>query len=395
MIELCTGGSLDHVLKQDKKLPLNEIRKIGADLLRGLHALHKSEICVGDLSPSRCLFDGPGLLKINNLSCAHYESEELDSVYQSVLEELGGGGIEADSLDGVDGGFTSPSKSAQFQAPEALIGSNCLKSDIWSCGVILYQMYTGTELYNGSDSELLLLQMRKTPPSQLLGKMRPDENCAPGEFDLFVDLLGACLVPEQSSRATVETLIKHPFWKNKIKLDNIDKDLSSTNVINESINVKHSHMEPLELSSPSSSTMRHSNSVINSIDSNRTLTNSVLCEEAAPPLPRPHSGGDTTTKLQPQPPLGNPGRVFPRQTKSAAVASVSTTAASVTDSLKRQKSRVLQSANARANVVASEQSVVATKTSPVKQSGLPQQSLTTMSIMTDMNGIIQFHIRII
>ena len=57
----------------------------------------KSEICVGDLSPQRCLFDGPGILKINNLSCAHYESEEIDSVYQSVLEELGGG-IEADSL---------------------------------------------------------------------------------------------------------------------------------------------------------------------------------------------------------------------------------------------------------------------------------------------------------
>ena len=48
-------------------------------------------------SPQRCLFDGPGILKINNLSCAHYENEELDSVYQSVLEELGGG-IEADSL---------------------------------------------------------------------------------------------------------------------------------------------------------------------------------------------------------------------------------------------------------------------------------------------------------
>ena len=100
---------MNHVFKQDKKLPLNEIGKIGADLLRGSHALHKSEICVGDLSPGRCLFDGPGILKINNLSCAHYESEELDSVYQFVLEELGSTGIEADSLDHCD--FTNPFKS--------------------------------------------------------------------------------------------------------------------------------------------------------------------------------------------------------------------------------------------------------------------------------------------
>ena len=83
VIELCTGGSLEQVIKQDLELPLAEIRKIGADLARGICALQKREICVGDLSPGRCLFDGPGVLKINNLSCAHYENEEIDSVYQS------------------------------------------------------------------------------------------------------------------------------------------------------------------------------------------------------------------------------------------------------------------------------------------------------------------------
>ena len=75
--------------------------KTSPHLKRALIALHASEISVGDLNPGRCLFDGPGMLKLNNLSCAHYEAEELDSVYQSVLEELGNtGGIEADSLDG-------------------------------------------------------------------------------------------------------------------------------------------------------------------------------------------------------------------------------------------------------------------------------------------------------
>ena len=51
-----------------------------------------------------------------------------------------------------------------------------------------------------------------------------------------------------------------------------------------------------------------------SIDSNRTLTNSFLAEED-PDVPRPASGGDTVR------PKGNPSRVFPRQTKSAAAAS--------------------------------------------------------------------------
>lgn len=56
---------------------------MGADLCRGIYALQKHEICIGDLSPARCLLDGPGVLKINNLSCAHFENEEIESVYQS------------------------------------------------------------------------------------------------------------------------------------------------------------------------------------------------------------------------------------------------------------------------------------------------------------------------
>ena len=59
--------------------------------------------------------------------------------------------------------------------------------------------------------------------------MVADENCPPGEFDLFVDMLGECLIPEQSTRATVERLIKHPFWKGKIK-DTLEADLSSPSV---------------------------------------------------------------------------------------------------------------------------------------------------------------------
>ena len=58
---------------------------------------------------------------------------------------------------------------------------------------MLYNMFTGESLYKGDDSELILMQIRKTPPATLLSSLKPDENCPPGEFDLFVDLLGECL----------------------------------------------------------------------------------------------------------------------------------------------------------------------------------------------------------
>ena len=128
-------------------------------------------------------------------------------------------------------------------------------------------------------------------------------------------------------------------------------------------------------------------------------------------MPRPVSGGETVR------PKGNPSRIFPRQTKSAAAAEnrdslhsifevkfpsefSKSCKSSVTESLKRQKSRVLQSVNARAESQSENRplSLVFQKVhfftfthekpnfsqSAVRQSGLPQQSLTTISIMTDI-----------
>ena len=106
-----------------------------------------------------------------------------------------------------------------------------------------------------------------------------------------------------------EFRLLNPSFFLEIKPFMIDQtQIKTQSKVATSINVKHSQMEPLELGS------RSSFSHVASIDSNRTLTNSYLAEED-PDVPRPASGGDTVR------PKGNPSRVFPRQTKSAAAAS--------------------------------------------------------------------------
>ncbi|CBY32867.1 unnamed protein product [Oikopleura dioica] len=216
VLELCTGGSLQDILDQDERLPLSEIKKMALDLCRGIHQLHKNDICVGDLSPSRLLLDGPGVVKINNLSCAHFESEEIEAIYQSVVDEVTQG-IEADSLDeGGENAFTNPVRNIAHHSPQALVGHVTLSADIWSLGSILYRMFTGKLMYKGDEIDDVLMQIKKDSPKSKIDAMKNlDENAKPEEFKNFKDLLHSLLDYEFEKRPTIETVLDHPFWGSK------------------------------------------------------------------------------------------------------------------------------------------------------------------------------------
>ena len=53
VVELCTGGSLEYVITQDKNLPESSVRTFGIDLVTGLHYIHSLGILFCDLRPSK------------------------------------------------------------------------------------------------------------------------------------------------------------------------------------------------------------------------------------------------------------------------------------------------------------------------------------------------------
>lgn len=333
---------MDHIIPSfepwGSHLPISEIRKMGGDLCRGVYALQKHEICIGDLSPARCLLDGPGILKINNLSCAHFENEEIESVYQSVMEEMNSG-IEQDSLDDQisTSPFSSPVRSIEHHSPEALIGHVTLQSDIWSLGAVLYQMYSGKCPYQGGEIDDILMAMKKEPPAELISKMALiDENSKLDDFVLFRDLLSKLLVMEPEKRPTIEQVFKHEFWNGKLKLDNeINNDESGKSPNKAPTPSKMSDKEP---------TIRNSLDTNHSFDSNKTLTNSMLNCESENCAKKP-------SEIQPD------------------------------ASLKRQKTELLRSLNSRR---ASRTNMSETCSLSIKESSsMPLQSVTRMSSAMD------------
>ncbi|GAB1605792.1 hypothetical protein Ahia01_000861500, partial [Argonauta hians] len=150
VIELCTGGTLKKLIIQDGHLPEDSIRNFGVDLVLGLHFLHSLNIIFCDLRPSKVLFDCYGKLKFADFGLSKAEEENLEEVFEKFLEMN-----DISPTDNLSKQTTKGSPS--YMAPEVLKGSQMnTKSDLWSLGCVLYEMYTGHEPFQAEAFEDLV-----------------------------------------------------------------------------------------------------------------------------------------------------------------------------------------------------------------------------------------------
>lgn len=115
--EYAPDGSLEDLLRKKESLSELEAVAITIDILEGLQHLHKSGIIHRDLKPANILLDG--------------ETPRLTDFGVSRI-------ISANSLSETVAGTFS------YMAPECFDGKRNVQTDIWSVGVILYRMITGS-----------------------------------------------------------------------------------------------------------------------------------------------------------------------------------------------------------------------------------------------------------
>ena len=116
--EYCDGGTLEHRLKQESKLSEREALKIFRQLLEAFKVLNKYNIMHRDLKPDNIFFHG-GCLKLGDFG---------------FCKTLGNANDMASTMLG----------SPIYMAPEVLKGeSYTSKADIWSLGVVFYEMLFG------------------------------------------------------------------------------------------------------------------------------------------------------------------------------------------------------------------------------------------------------------
>ncbi len=110
-----------------------------------------------------------------------------------------------------------------YCSPEVLLNNYNEKCDIWSCGVILYVLLTGTYPFNGKNDQEISKKI-------LNGKFEFNSILFNNISNEAKDLIKKCLIYDKNERISAIKALKHPFFTNEINLNDL---------YNENINCKN------------------------------------------------------------------------------------------------------------------------------------------------------------
>jgi serine/threonine-protein kinase len=154
VMELVEGGNLKDRIRQSAPLPDAEIRSIGATLASALDYAHHRGLVHRDVKPQNVLLGEDGRPRLTDFGIAQ-------AMASSGLTRTG-----------------AVMGSVQYIAPELVRGRTALpQSDVYSLGVVLYEMATGRVPFQGeTDLAVALAHVEETPatPRALNARLAPD-----------------------------------------------------------------------------------------------------------------------------------------------------------------------------------------------------------------------------
>lgn len=147
VMELVSGKTLNELIKEEAPMDYRKAADIAKQVAAGLSAAHKKGIVHRDVKPHNILMTEDGIAKITDFGIAK-------AVTNTTIVDLG--------KDNVMG-------SVHYFSPEQAKGTNVdEKSDIYSLGIVLYEMLTGKVPFDGDNPvTIALMQINEpvTPPS--------------------------------------------------------------------------------------------------------------------------------------------------------------------------------------------------------------------------------------
>ncbi|EYF00158.1 serine/threonine-protein kinase [Chondromyces apiculatus] len=176
VMELLHGETLAALLKRKRRLDAPDAARIARDIARGLSAAHRLQVIHRDLKPS------------NVFLCAEEQTAQPTvKLLDFGISKYAAGNQVHKTATGVVLG------SIAYMSPEQ-IRSDPLdpRTDLWSFGVVLFEMLAGARPFQGPDHDILAAILTRTPPdlTQLVRGIDPG----------FAALVKACLQRDRSLR---------------------------------------------------------------------------------------------------------------------------------------------------------------------------------------------------
>jgi serine/threonine-protein kinase len=140
-MEYVDGEDLGSLLRRIGRLPSDKAVEIARQLCAGLAAAHAKGVLHRDLKPANVMLNGRGHVVVTDFGLA------------ALADEIPGEEIR--------------NGTPAYMAPEQLAGREVtIQSDIYSLGLVLYEVFTGKRAFEASTlAELVRLHSETTPPS--------------------------------------------------------------------------------------------------------------------------------------------------------------------------------------------------------------------------------------
>ncbi len=133
-MEYVDGEDLSSLLRRIGRLPPDKAGELARQICAGLAAAHEKGVLHRDLKPANIMLDSQGKIRITDFGLAAL----------------------ATTVDGDSARAGTP----EYMAPEQLRGEQASRaSDIYSLGLLIYELYTGRKIHNASSvKELMAIQ---------------------------------------------------------------------------------------------------------------------------------------------------------------------------------------------------------------------------------------------
>ena len=186
LLEFMNLGSLDKILKDIKKkkfpppcIPESILSKITKQILLGLRYLHKEKHQMHrDIKPANILMNTAGVVKLTDFGISRsLENNQISKTFVG---------------------------TRSYMSPERISGKiYSYSSDIWSLGLVIYELATGKEPYGeGNDFVTQITNIVENDEPRLDNNIFSKELC---------DFIEKTVKKEPEKRADVEELLNHPW----------------------------------------------------------------------------------------------------------------------------------------------------------------------------------------
>jgi len=184
-MEWLDGQTLEDVLIERQTLPLDQVARLGLQVLAALDAAHGVGIVHRDIKPANLIVTTQGRIKVTDFGIARVQGSDLAQTQVGLI--LG---------------------TPHYAAPEQLAGRSVdARADLYALGVVLYEAVTGRLPFDASTTyELMGLVQTAVPP--VASSLVADGSRS---FDLFLDRALAKTPERRFSTAAEMAAALQPF----------------------------------------------------------------------------------------------------------------------------------------------------------------------------------------